>query len=78
MDGWRGHLEVAPHVGLGWGYFVDPGIGVNKGQILALFFGETGVMREVTRLGGLIHQSFFQQGGHDEYTIPPGVEPIGA
>lgn len=78
MDGWRGHLEVAPRVGPGRGCFVDPGMGVNKGRILALFFGETGVMREVTRPGGLIHQSFFQQGGHDEHTIPRGVEPVGA
>ena len=78
MDGWRGHLEVAPHVGLGRGCFVDPDIGVNKGQILALFFGETGVMGEMTRLGGLLHQSFFQQGGHDEHGIARRVEPIGA
>ena len=38
-----------PRIDKGWGYFVDPGIGVNKGRILALFFGETGVMREMTR-----------------------------
>ena len=50
IDGWRGHLKMATHVGLGWGYFVDPGISVNKGQILTLFFDKAGVMREVTTI----------------------------
>jgi hypothetical protein len=30
----------------------------------------------VTGIGGLIHQSFFQQGDPDEHTIPRRVEPI--
>jgi hypothetical protein len=34
--------------------------GINEGEILALFFGETGLARGVTGIGGLIHQSFFR------------------
>ena len=76
MDGWRRDLEVALHVGFGGWSSVDPGVGVDEGEILALFFGETGLTRGVTGIGGLIHQSFSQQGDPDEHTIPRRVEPI--
>ena len=75
VDGWRGDLEVAAHVGFGWGSSVDPGVGVNESEILALLVGEAGLMGEVTGIGGSIHQGFFRQGGPDEHTIPRGVEP---
>ena len=78
MDGWRGDLEVLLHVGFGGWSSVDAGIGMDEGEVLALFFGETGLTREVTGTGGLIHQSFFRQGGSDEHTIPRRVEPIRA
>jgi hypothetical protein len=78
MDRWRRDLEVALHVGFGGGASVDTGIGIDEGEILALFFGETGLARGVTGIGDLIHQSFFQQGGPDEHTIPRRLDPIGA
>ncbi len=69
-------MEVALHVSFGRRPSVDVGVGVNEGEILALFFGETGLARGATGIAGLIHQSFFQQGGFDEHTIPDRVEPI--
>ncbi len=75
MDAWRRDLEVALHVGLGGRSFVDAAVGVDEGEVLALLFGEAGLKRGVTDIGGLIHQSFFQQGGLDEHTIPRGIEP---
>ena len=78
MDRWRRDLEVALHVGFGGWSPVDAGVGINEGEILALFFGEPKLARGVTGIGGLIHQSFFQQGGPDEHTIPRRVEPIRA
>ena len=71
-------MEISPHSGLGRSLSVDFGIGVNEGRVLALFPGEADVARGMTRLGGLIHHSFFQQAGRDEHTAPRGVEPIGA
>ncbi len=53
-------MEVALHVGFGGWSSVDAGVGVNEGEILALFFGETGFARGVTGIGGLIHRSFFR------------------
>ena len=53
-------MEVALHVGFGRWSSVDAGVGINEGEILALFFGEAGLARGVTGIGGLIHQSFFQ------------------
>ncbi len=78
MDRWRGDLEVALHVGFGGRSSVDAGVGVNEGEILSLLFGEAGLRRGVTGIGGLIHQSFFQQGGPDEHTIPRRLEPMRA
>ncbi len=60
MDRWRRDLEVALHVGFGGRSSVDTGVGIDEGEILALFFGETGLVRGVTGIGGLFHQSFFQ------------------
>lgn len=78
VDARRGDLEVLLDVGLGWGPAVDLCLDVNEGQVLALLFGEAWLERGVTGTGGLIHQGFFQQGGHDEHTILRRVEPIGA
>ena len=75
VDGWWGDLEVALHVGFGGRSAVDAGVGMDEGEVLALFFGEAGLARSVTGLGGLIHQSFFQRGGSDEHTVPCRVEP---
>ncbi len=58
-------MEVALHVGFGGWSSVDAGVGINEGEILALFFGEPRLARGVTGIGGLIHQSFFQQGGRN-------------
>ena len=78
MDRWRRDLEVALHVGFGGGSSVDPGVGIDEGEILALFFGEPGLARGVTGVGHVIHQCFFQKRGPDEHTIPRRVEPIRA
>ena len=78
VNGWRRDLEVTLHVGFGGWSSVDAGIGINEGEILALFFGEPGPPGGVTGIGGLIHQSFFHHGGSDEHTIPRRLEPIGA
>ncbi len=59
MDGWRCDLEMALHVGFGGWSSVDAGVGIDEGKILALFFGEAGLARGVTGIGGLIHQGFF-------------------
>ena len=53
-------MEVALHVGFGGWSSVNAGVSINEGEILALFFGETGHARGVTGIGGLIHQSFFR------------------
>ncbi len=53
-------MEVALHVGFGGWSSVDAGVGINEGEILALFFGETGLIRSVTGIGDSIHRSFFQ------------------
>ena len=54
---------MALHVGFGGWSSVDAGVSINEGEIPALFFGESGLARGVTGIGGLIHQSFFQQRG---------------
>ena len=40
VDGWRSDAEVTLHIGFGWSAAEDAGIGMNEGQILALFRGE--------------------------------------
>src|SRR4051812_26666189 len=40
VHGRRAELEMALHVGLGWGTAVDTGIGVDEGQVLPLPLGE--------------------------------------
>ncbi len=57
---------------------IDAGVGMNEGEILALFFGEPGLARGVTGVGHVIHQCFFEQGDPDEHTIPRRLEPIRA
>ncbi|MCP5084707.1 MAG: hypothetical protein GY948_23725, partial [Alphaproteobacteria bacterium] len=59
VDGWRRDLEVALHIGFCGRSFIDAAIGVDKCEILALFFSKTGLTLGVTRAVGLIHQSFF-------------------
>ncbi len=58
MDRRRRYLEVPLHVGLGGRASMDPGVGVNEGQILALLGGEIDLQRGVTGIGHLIHPGF--------------------
>jgi len=45
VDGRRGNLEMATHVGFGRGAFEDPAIGVDEGQVLALELRKAGPRR---------------------------------
>lgn len=78
VDRWRRDLEVALHVGFRGRFIVDAAVGMDKCEILALLFSESGLTIGVTRAGRLIHQSFFQQGEPDEHTIPCRIEPMRA
>ena len=55
VDAWRCDFEVALHVGLSRGSFVDACVGVNEGEILALLFAEGRRRKGVTAIGRSIH-----------------------
>jgi len=58
MDGWGGHLEMEPHVGLGGRSFEDPAVGIDEGQILALERREAWARHRGMFVNGLTHLSF--------------------
>jgi hypothetical protein len=58
MSGWRGHLEVPLDVGLSRGTAIDPRVGIDEGEVLALLDREARRRDPIDKGSGLRFLSF--------------------